>query len=127
MEEKYLELLLLGKQKYLKAIAQKVDFWLDLPVDMDKYLEKIKYLAFGIESCWSIFSEEARLFYRQTAYGFTLAIDKCSGMSGLIVRTRLLLPSLLLRRNLYVEYRKSFLLIPKAVARAIEKAKIDNN
>ncbi|MDY6782927.1 MAG: hypothetical protein SW833_10330 [Cyanobacteriota bacterium] len=110
-----------GTYKYLKAIDTPILYKGDLPKDINLYVEKLANLAEGIETCWDIFSPESRKFFAQLAYNFCQVRDnKFKGLRGLTIYLKLLLPSIKARENLYTKYKKSFLLIPKAVDRAVE-------
>ncbi|NEP83907.1 MAG: hypothetical protein F6K39_40755 [Okeania sp. SIO3B3] len=121
--EETLQEMMAGTQKYLEAINTQIEFKNDIPTDINKYVEKIKKLATGIESCWDIFSMESRQYFTNIAYGFTQASYKCKGWQGLLIRIRLILPSLQQQEDLFSKYQNSFWLIPKAVDRAIELRK----
>ncbi|WP_202224460.1 hypothetical protein [Okeania sp. KiyG1] len=112
-----------GTKKYLEAINTEIEFKNDIPTDINKYVDKIEKLAGGIESCWDIFSVETRHYFVNIAYGFTKASSQCNGWQGLLIRFRLILSSLQQKEDLFAKYQKSFLLIPKAVDRAIELRK----
>jgi hypothetical protein len=118
-----LEKISIGKKQYLEAINTEIKFENDIPTDINKYVEKIEKLATGIEFCWDIFSEESLQYFRKIAYGFTQASSKCKGWQGLLIKFRLILPSIQQQEDLFSKYQKSFLIIPKAVVRAIESRK----
>ncbi|NEO53394.1 MAG: hypothetical protein F6K54_10050 [Okeania sp. SIO3B5] len=118
-----LQEMMAGTIKYLEAINTEIEFKNDIPKDINKYVDKIEKLAAGIESCWDIFSGESRQYFRKIAYSFTEASSKCNGLQGLLIRLRLILPSLQKKEDLFSKYQKSFLIIPKAVAKAIELRK----
>ncbi|MGD1700177.1 hypothetical protein [Dapis sp. BLCC M229] len=121
--EEILQEMMAGTQKYLEAINTQIEFKNDIPIDINKYVDKIEKLAAGIESCWDIFSGESRQYFTNIAYGFTQASYKCNGWQGLLIRIRLILPSLQQQEDLFSKYQNSFWLIPKAVDRAIELRK----
>ncbi|NEQ73205.1 MAG: hypothetical protein F6K23_09025 [Okeania sp. SIO2C9] len=121
--EATLQEMMAGTRKYLEAINTEIEFKNDIPKDINKYVDKIEKLAAGIESCWDIFSGESRQYFRKIAYSFTEASSKCNGWQGLLIRLRLILPSLQKKEDLFSKYQKSFLIIPKAVAKAIELRK----
>lgn len=109
-----------GAQKYLEAIETEIEFKNNLPVDIDKYAEKLEKLAAGIESCWDMLSEENRAFFINLAYGFTkVATSKFQGITGLSIWLKLFLPSMQSQKNLFEKYKKSVLYIPKAVDKAM--------
>ena len=106
--------------KYLEAINTEIDFTNNMPTDINKYVDKVEKLATGIECCWDIFSVESRHYFINIVYGFTKASSQCNGWQGLLIRFRLIFPSLLQKKDLFGKYQKSFWLIPRAVDRAIE-------
>lgn len=113
-----------GTQNYLEAINMEVAFKHDIPTDIEKYVDKIKKLSEGIESCWDLFSEESHDFFIKLAYDFSCQYGiKLQGWRGLQVKLKLLLPSLKSGKNLFKDYQNSFLLIPQAVDRAVELRK----
>jgi hypothetical protein len=113
-----------GTRKYLEAVDTKISFEDDLPSDINLYVEKLEKLAVGIELCWDLFSDESRQFFINWAYQFTRqANSKFLGFQGFMIQLKLLIPSLKTQENLYKKYKDSFLLIPKAVDRAIELRK----
>lgn len=121
--EETLQEMMAGTRKYLEAINTEIEFKNDIPTDINKYADKIEKFAAGIESCWDIFSEESREYFINIADGFTEASSKCNGWQGLLIKFRLILPSLQQKENLFGKYQKSFWIIPKAVDRAIELRK----
>lgn len=121
--EETLQEMMAGTRKYLEAVNTKIEFKNDIPTDINKYVDKIDKLAAGIESCWDIFSVESRQYFLNIAYGFTKASSKCNGWQALLIRFRLVLPSLQQKEDLFGKYQKSFWVIPKAVDTAIELRK----
>ncbi|NEP81595.1 MAG: hypothetical protein F6K39_27600 [Okeania sp. SIO3B3] len=121
--EETLQEIMAGTRKYLEAINTEIKFKNDLPTDINKYVDKIEKLAGGIESCWDIFSVETRQYFVNIAYGFTKASYKFKGWQGLLIRFRLIFPSLQQKEDLFGKYQKYFWVIPKAVDRAIELRK----
>lgn len=113
----------IGIEKYLQAINTPILFENNLPTDIDKYVNKLENLAQGIEICWDIFSLESRNFFIQLAYEFCQARFKIEGWTGIVIKLKLCLRSILNRENLFHKYKNSFLLIPKAVDKAIEDRK----
>jgi hypothetical protein len=109
-----------GSQKYLEAIKTQISFKNNLPLDFDLYMEKVNKIAEGIESCWDLFSLESRNFFIQVAYGFCQAGLKLEGWQGFWLRIKLFLPSLKKQENLFIKYKYSFTLIPKAVNSSLE-------
>lgn len=112
--------MIIGTQKYLEAVNTTVEFKNGIPVDVNKFADKLENLSRGIESCWDIFSEESRYFFINLAKEFCEASAKFQGWKGLLIRWQLFIPSLQQKDNLFKKYRDSFLKIPKAVNKAIE-------
>lgn len=113
-----------GTHKYLEAVNTKIFFNDDIPTDINLYINKLEKLAEGIENCWDLFSDESRQFFINLAYNFTCQVnDKFTGFEKFRIRLKLFIPSLKAQENFYKKYKDSFLLIPKAVARAIELRK----
>lgn len=109
-----------GTQKYLEAIDIDIEFKNDIPTDINQYANKLKKLSVGIESCWDIFSEESHQFFIGLAQNFCLASSKFKGWKGVLIRLKLLLPSIKQKENLFKIYKESFFFIPRAVNTAIE-------
>ena len=84
--------------KYLEAINTEIDFKNNMPTDINKYVDKVEKLATGIECCWDIFSVESRHYFINIVYGFTKASSQCNGWQGLLIRFRLIFPSLLQKK-----------------------------
>ncbi|HEY9673111.1 MAG TPA: hypothetical protein V6D11_16835 [Waterburya sp.] len=109
-----------GTQKYLEAIDIDIEFKNDIPTDINQYVNKLKKISVGIESCWDIFSEESHQFFISLAQNFCRASSKFKGWKGVLIRLQLLLPSIKQKENLFKIYKESFFFIPRAVNRAIE-------
>jgi hypothetical protein len=109
-----------GTQKYLEAIDIDIEFKNDIPTDINQYANKLKKLSVGIESCWDIFSDESHQFFIGLAQNFCRASSKFKGWKGVLIRLKLLLPSIKQKENLFKIYKESFLFIPRAVNTAIE-------
>ena len=110
-----------GTRKYLEAVNTKIFFNDDIPTDINLYVDKLEKLAEGIEYCWDLFSDESRQFFINLAYNFTCQVNyKFTGFKEFRIRLKLFIPSIKAQENLYKKYKDSFLLIPKAVDRAIE-------
>ncbi len=113
-----------GTHKYLEAVHTQISFDNDIPTDINLYVDKLDKLAEGIELCWDLFSDESRQFFMNLAYNFTCQVNsKFIGFKGFMIQFKLFIPSLKAQENLYKKYKDSFLLIPKAVDRAIELRK----
>jgi hypothetical protein len=109
-----------GTQKYLEAVNTPIEFKNGIPIDVNKFADKLKNLSVGIEYCWDIFSQESHQFFINLAQEFCEASSKFQGWKGLLIRWQLLFPSVRQKENLFKKYKDSFLFIPKAVNRAIE-------
>ncbi|MBE9129736.1 MULTISPECIES: hypothetical protein [unclassified Coleofasciculus] len=109
-----------GTQKYLEAVDTPIEFKNGIPTDINKFSDKLEKLSVGIEACWDVFSQDSRHSFINLAQEFCEASFKFQGWKGLLIRLQLLFPSIRQRKNLFRKYKDSFLLIPKAVNRAIE-------
>lgn len=110
----------IGIQKYIEAVNTPIEFKNDIPIDVNKYYEKLDKLSEGIEYCWDLLSQESQQFFINSASGFLEAYSKFKGWSSLRIRAQLFLPSIQKKQDLYRKYNQSFFLIPKAVKRAID-------
>lgn len=121
-----LQEMMAGVQNYLTAVEISIQYKNndpDMPIDVNLLADKLQKLAQGIESCWDLFSLESRQFFMNLSYDFRLKSDKFKGGSGLIIKLKLLWPSLRQGKNLFKTYRESYFLIPNAVDRAIQLRK----
>lgn len=109
-----------GTQKYLEAVNTPIEFKNGLPTNLDKFVDKLENISIGIEACWDLFSPESRQFFIDRSKYFCEAASKLQGWTGLLIRLKLFFPSIFRQENLFKKYKDSFLLIPKAVNRAIE-------
>lgn len=119
VDETLLEMIT-GTLKYLEAVNTPIEYRNDIPTDVNKFADKLEKISVGIESCWDVLSPESRQFFIDLAQDFCRASSKFQGGKGFLLRLQLLLPSIKQKENLYQNYKDSFLLIPKAVNRAIE-------
>jgi hypothetical protein len=111
----------LGMQNYLEAVNTKIEFNDDLPINIEQYFDKLEKIATGIEFCWDIFSPESKRFFIQLAQDYLeLKQKRFSGFKGLILVLKLIVISWKSQKNLLHLYKRSFLLIPEAVNRAIQ-------
>jgi hypothetical protein len=119
VDETLLEMII-GTRKYLEAVNTPIEFRNDIPTDINKFADKLEKISVGIESCWDVFSPKSRQFFIDLAQDFCRASSKFQGWKGFLLRLQLLWHSIKQQENLYQKYKDSFLLIPRAVNRAIE-------
>lgn len=115
-----LQEMIAGTRKYIEAVNTPIELKNDLPVDINTFAEKLQKLSEGIEICWDIFSEESKQSFINLAKDFCLSYEKFQGWKSLLIRAKLFLPSIQQKQNLYRKYKDAFLLIPKAVKRAVD-------
>ncbi len=108
-----------GTEKYLSAIKIKIEYDQEIPKNINVYLDKMQKISEAIESCWDIFSPETRDFFIHLANNFAQTGNKFIGFQGLLLKIKLLLPSLYQQENLFKKYRQATLLIPQAIDKAV--------
>jgi hypothetical protein len=108
-----------GTEKYLEAIKIKIEYDQEIPKNIDLYANKLQKIAEAIESCWDIFSPETHTFFINLAHDFAQASNKFIGLQGLLLKIKLLLPSLSQQENLFKKYHQAILLIPQSVDKAV--------
>lgn len=109
-----------GIENYIEGTNIEVKFKLGLPTDINKYIKKVTSIAQGIEFCWDLFSEESHQYFIAIADAFLKAYSKLKTWQKLVLKLKLLTPSILQGKNFFEDYKNASLAIPKAVAKSLE-------